>query len=223
MLIAEDLLLLLTDDRTGKLAALSAQVDIALGGAMLIELTLSHRVDLAGPTESVREGRLVVRDGSTTADTLLDRALAQVDERQGKKPKDVVSVLGKGLRGRLYARLAEQGILRSASGKVLGVFPTHRWPASDAVHESSVRALLADALRLGTADDPRVGALVSLLHALKAVDKVLEPVAVGITKKELKANAKRIAEADWGSQAVRRAIDEMLAVVIAAAAASGGA
>ena len=34
MLIAEDLLLLLTDDRTGKLLAPSNQVDIALGGAL---------------------------------------------------------------------------------------------------------------------------------------------------------------------------------------------
>ena len=34
MLIANDLLLLLTDDRTGKLRAPSNQVDIALGGAL---------------------------------------------------------------------------------------------------------------------------------------------------------------------------------------------
>lgn len=38
MLIAEDLLLLLTDDRTGKLLAPSTPVDIALGGAVMIEL-----------------------------------------------------------------------------------------------------------------------------------------------------------------------------------------
>ena len=36
MLIAEDLLLLLTDDETGKLAASTTLVDIALGGALLV-------------------------------------------------------------------------------------------------------------------------------------------------------------------------------------------
>ena len=46
MLIAEDLLLLLTDDRTGKLLAPSNQVDIALGGALLVELALAHRVEV---------------------------------------------------------------------------------------------------------------------------------------------------------------------------------
>ena len=62
MLLAEDLLLLLTNDDTGKLAASSTEVDVALGGALLVELTLMQRVDVAGPDERVREGRLVVRD-----------------------------------------------------------------------------------------------------------------------------------------------------------------
>ena len=62
MLIAEDLLLLLTADDTGKLAAAGTNMDMALGGALLAELALTERVDIAGPDERVREGRLVVRD-----------------------------------------------------------------------------------------------------------------------------------------------------------------
>ncbi len=128
--------------------------------------------------------------------------------------------LGKGLRRRLYTRLAEQGILREESGKVLGVFPTHKWPTTDAAHEGSVRMLLTHALRVGATDDPRVGALVALLHALKVVQKVVDPDDVGITKPEMKANAKAIAEGNWGSEAVRKAIDEMMAAVIAATTAA---
>src|SRR5215208_6739076 len=75
MLLAEDLLLLLTDDDTGKLAASSTEVDVALGGALLAELALMDRVDVAGADERVREGRLVVRDANPTADSLLDEAL----------------------------------------------------------------------------------------------------------------------------------------------------
>ena len=84
---------------------------------------------------------------------------------------------------------------------------------------------MTDALRQGSTDDPRVGALASLLHALKATDKVIDPAAAGVTKKELRANAKRIAEGNWGSEAVRKAIDEMTAAIIAAvvAASSGSA
>jgi hypothetical protein len=216
MLIAEDLLLLLTDDRTGKLAVSSNQVDVALGGALLLELTLAHRVDVAGESEAVHKGRLVVRDESPTSDDPLDEALVQLGKKRGKNPKDVVPVLGKGLRDRLHARLADRGLLREASGKTLGVFPTHRWTANDTAHEDLVRALLVDALRMGATDDLRVAALVSLLHSLKAVEKVIDPVTVGVTKKEVKATAKRIAEGNWASEAVRKAIDEIMAAVIAA-------
>ena len=62
MLLAEDLLLLLTDDDNGKLTASSTEEDVALGGALLVELTLMQRVDVAAPDDRVREGRLVVRD-----------------------------------------------------------------------------------------------------------------------------------------------------------------
>ncbi|MGZ4391871.1 MAG: GOLPH3/VPS74 family protein [Gaiellaceae bacterium] len=216
MLIAEDLLLLLTDDQTGRLIASSNQVDVALGGALLLELTLTHRVDVTGESEAIRKGQLVVMDESATSDALLDEALAMLGTKQGKKPKDVVTALGKGLRDRLHARLVDRGLLREASGKILGIFPTHRWPANDAAHEDSVRALLTDALRIGATDDLRVAALVSLLHALKAVEKVIDPVTVGVTKNEMKANAERIAEGNWASEAVRKAIDEAMAAVIAA-------
>ena len=48
MLLAEDLLLLVTDDTSGRLSAPGEQVDAGLGGANLIELTLMGRVDFSG-------------------------------------------------------------------------------------------------------------------------------------------------------------------------------
>lgn len=216
MLLAEDLLLLLTDDDTGKLAASGAEADVALGGALLVELTLMQRVDVAGHDERVREGRLVVRNPDPTGDGLLDEALSIVGQKEGKKPQGVVARLGKRARVRLYDRLVEGGVLRAEDDRVLGVFPTHRWPSTDASHESSVRAGLASALREGATTDARTGALISLLLALNAVHKTVEPNTVGLSKQELKANAKRIAEGDWAAKAVRQAIDSMNAAIIAA-------
>ena len=135
MLLAEDLLLVLTDDDTGKLAAASTNVDLALGGALLVELALMDRVDVAGADERVREGRLVITDTTPTGDGLLDEALAIVGHKEGKKPQSVVARLGKGLRVRLYERLTKGGVLRAEDGRVLGIFPTHRWPSEDAAHE----------------------------------------------------------------------------------------
>ncbi len=216
MLIAEDLLLLLTNDDTGKLASSSSEVDVALGGALLVELALMQRVDLAGPSDQVRKGRLIVRDASATSDPLLDEALATVGARQGKKPQNVVTALGKHVRTRLYDRLTDRGLLRAESGSILGVFPSHRWPAQDAAHEEALRNDLVAALRNASTDSARTGALISLLLALKAVHKVVDPATAGLSKPQLNDSAKRIAEGDWSSDAVRRAIDGMNAAVIAA-------
>jgi Golgi phosphoprotein 3 (GPP34) len=216
MLLAEDLLLLLTDDDTGKLAASGTEVDVALGGALLIELTLSTHVDVAGPDERVREGRLVVRDAGPTGDGLLDEALATVGQKEGKRPQSVVARLGKGTRARLYARLADSGVLHAEEGRVLGIFPSHRWPSGDAAHETSVRAELGTALRAGRTTDARTGALISLLLALDVVHKALDPASVGLSEREMRGNARRIAEGDWAAKAVRQAIDSMNAATVAA-------
>ena len=50
MLIAEDLLLLLTADDTGKLAADSTNTNMALGGALLAELALCSASTSRAPT-----------------------------------------------------------------------------------------------------------------------------------------------------------------------------
>lgn len=221
MLIAEDLLLLLTDDDSGRLVASSSEVDVALGGAMLVELAQRGRAGVAEPGGRVRKGRVEVLDQTPTGDPLLDAALAACVAKQGKRPQDVVTALGKKQREALYARLVEAGILRAEHGKVLGVFPTKRWPAEDAAHEEEVRAAVTTALRNGLADGERTAAIVSLLHALKAVHKAVPPAAVGLAKRDLNANAKRIAEGDWASAAVRKAIDSTNAAI--AAAAGGGA
>jgi hypothetical protein len=224
MLIAEDLLLLLTADDTGKLAAESTNTNMALGGALLAELALRQRVDIAGPDEQVPEGRLIVRDASPTGDGVLDDALATVGDKEGKKPQSVVAALGKRTRLRLYERLAEAGLLHAEEGRILGMFPTHRWPADHADHEAAVRASLITALRDGGTTDARTRALVSLLLALKAVHKAVAPESVGLSKRELNASAERIAQGDWVGKAVRSAIDTETATVFGgvAVASSGG-
>ncbi|MDX6301030.1 MAG: hypothetical protein QOF53_2244 [Nocardioidaceae bacterium] len=214
MLLAEDLLLLLTDDRTGGLLVTAGEVDAALAGALLMDLALPGRVDVD------ERKRLVVRDGSPTGDELLDRALGAVSQKQGKKPSAVLGPLGKNLRERLYARLTGCGILRAQHDKVLGIFPRHRWPTASADHESAVRRALTAALVTGTTPDPRDAALVALLHALRATDKVVDPKEHGLRRRDLDRRAKQVAEGSWASEAVRQAVDEMAAAVMVAVSAA---
>jgi Golgi phosphoprotein 3 (GPP34) len=214
MLIAEDLLLLLTDDVTGKLVLPAAQVDVALGGANLIELTLSERVGLDD------RKRVVVHDQSSTGDPVLDGALGIVGARQGKKPKAVVEALGKNLRITLYGRLVAGGVLRAQKSKVLGLFPVRRWPAAKVEHEQDVRTQLTQVLVQRTTPDSRTAALTSLLHALKSEHRIVDPKEHGLTRKELRTRAKEISSGDWASEAVRQAIDAMMAAVVASATAA---
>lgn len=219
MLLAEDLLLLLTDDDSGRLVVSGEQADVALGGARLIELTLLGRVDVTGEGEG-RKGRLVVRDRARLEDPVLDDALGICVAHEGTKPQSVVGPLGKRLRPHLYDRLVDQGVLRAEHGKVLGIFPTRSWPAADAAHERQVRAALEQALLTTLPPEPRTAALVSLLLALRSVHKVVPPKQHALSRRDLDRRAKEIADGDWGSAAVRKAVDAMAAATMAAVTAA---
>ena len=211
MLLAEDLLLLVTDDASGWLSVPAPQVDAGLGGANLVELTLRNKVGLTGEQDQGKPGRIIVRDPSTAGDAILDAALEIVIAHQGKRPSIVIRPLSKNLRRMLYERLAEGGMVRAERGRILGVFPARRWPAQDASHEAEVRRLVTQALVQQVAPDTRTAALIALVHAIRCVDKIVDPGQHGLSKRELRARAEEIAEGNWASTAVRKAIEEMMA------------
>ena len=84
MLLAEDLLLLVTDDGSGQLSVPAAQVDAGLGGANLVELALMNKVDLSAEGEAGKPGRIIVKDPSPAGDGVLDAALEILAANQGR-------------------------------------------------------------------------------------------------------------------------------------------
>jgi len=211
VLLAEDLLLLVTDDASGRLSAPADRVNAGLGGANLVELTLRNKVDLTGEQDPGRPGRIIVRDPSPPGDAILDAALETVAGYQGKRPSTVIRPLSKNLRRTLYERLAGNGVVRAEKGRIFGVFPVRRWPAQDGSHEAEVRRLMTQTLVQQVAPDTRTAALIALVHAVGCVDKIVDPGQHGLSKRELRARAKKIAEGNWASAAVRKAIEEMMA------------
>lgn len=208
MLVAEDLLLLLTDDRTGKSFVDSARLDIALGGAALLELVLAGHAGITGPggvrADGVRDGRVVALRQPSAGDPVLDEALRRVAARQPRKPQSVVGVLGKGLRPELFRRLAARGIVQVRDDKALGLFSTRSWPAVDSRHEAAVRAGLHEVLVAGRPPTAREGSLIALLAAVDKVSAALGPAA--LPPGELKARAQHITRGDFAGAAVRTAI-----------------
>jgi hypothetical protein len=79
---------------------------------------------------------------------------------------------------------------------------------------------MGDALVQQVAPDARTAALIALVHALRCEHKIVDPRQYGLSKRELRARAEQIAKGNWASEAVRKAIDEMIAAVVAATSAA---
>jgi hypothetical protein len=215
MLIAEDLLLLLTDDQSGKAAVDSQRLALGLAGAVLVELVLAGRVAVADAGRWGSGSRVGVVTTAPLGDALLDSALQRIAEhRQPAAAQWAVTTLAKGLTGALRDRLVARGILRVEEGRTLGIFPQRVWPAVDSTHEAGVRAALWDVVVVGRTPTDREVSLVSLLHATGQVPKVL--AADGMTARQLQDRAKALAEGNVGGDAVRRAIQAANAAVMAA-------
>ena len=233
MLIAEDLLLLLTDDSSGKPVVGSTELDHGVAGGVLLELAITARVDVEPGRGLARKGRLVVVDGSPTGEQVLDEALQSIAAKPGRKPEAVVGSLRKGLRDHLYGQLVTQGMLRAEPTKALGLFPVTRWPCVDPARKQPLRQALYDALVVGVEPAPPVAAVISLLYAIRAVPKVLGrggdrwgtsgswDSSNSLDKKRVQARAKQISEGAWAAAAVRRAVDAVADGAAEAAALDG--
>ncbi len=199
--IAEDVLLLAYQEDTGKPLVSSTELDAALGGAILAELALAGRVDVA-------DRRVAVLDPRPVGHPELDSALARIaGERRARKPEWwVYRLRGGGLRDRLLTALAGYGILHEETVRILGLFPSRRYPERDPRAEWQTRTRIQAVLD-GAPADPRTAVLIAILHAAK-IDKW----AFGHIPK---ARVRQITEGDWAGHAVSATIASINAAVVA--------
>jgi hypothetical protein len=217
--LAADLLLLSHDDETGRSVLDGTSTNAALAGATVLELTLDGVLDIAGPDGPVKEGHLFRVSGRQASDALLEDI---ADVCAGKKPKDAIANIAgvtsfRDRAGRikeeLLERLAVAGVLRQERAKVLGLFPTTRWPTVDPTYEQGLVERIREVLVDGAEPDERTAALISLLSAVDLAPTVL-PAA---DKEQVRARAKQIAESDWAAAGVRRAVEAVSTVIVTAA------
>lgn len=221
MILADELLLVALDDASGKTVVDTTNLDTALAAALLVELALAERISIA-PADAgwLQRGKVTVLNSSPTDDSDLDAVLAKLAEKEGQKVKNLISPMvwrpiSKGLRDRRLAGLVHRGVLAEERTEVLGL---RRYPMRDAGPEQEVRARLRSALIDGLTPTERTVALVALLEA----SGILRKVFPAENKKLVKARAKQLSEGDWAAKAVKDAIAEATAVMVAAVAASSG-
>jgi len=207
--LPEELLLLVYDDERG--STWSTSLETGLGGAVQLDLSLRGRVD-------VRDGDLVVLDGTPTGEPVLDAALAEVAATsRPKPPKRWLGALGKDARAASLERLVDRGVLRREDDRVLGLFARTRYPEADGGPEDRVRQRLHDAVVVGTTPDARTAALASLVRALRLRGEVFR----GQDRRATDRRLEELSEGDWAGAAVKRSLDEvMMTTVMVATAAS---
>jgi Golgi phosphoprotein 3 GPP34 len=187
-------------------------LDNGLGGALLLELALAEKID-------VERDRVVVRDPAPAGHPLLDAALRRIAQDKPRKPKDWVAKFAKDTRGQVMAGLVEQGVVREEKGKVLLIFPRTRYPAAHGVEpaaETDARQRMRAAVAGDGPVEPRTAALCALIKATGLDRKVF----ADLDRRRVKARLTEISEGEWAATAVKKAIEQVQAAVMAAVTAS---
>jgi hypothetical protein len=219
VLLAEDLLLLLTDDTSGRLPAHQSVVDVLLAGANLIELTLMGRVDIPHVGKPVRfirfdradrkmVDRLIVRDPSPTGDEVLDTALQSDTARQGERIHMVIRQLSKEQpHWTLYNRLASRGMVRYEQRKMLGgVKDVHRWPVQESAYGMELRRRVFQSLVQPLPPDTRSAMLIALLLTISPATQIVGVSHWDETARDIEARGREIASSDWAPEPGRKSI-----------------
>jgi hypothetical protein len=162
--LAEEIVLLSLDDDTGRPVGRSGMApDLALAGALLMDLALAGRVD-------TDRDRIWVADHAPTRDAVADRVLAELAMPDAPgDARGAIMLLARGApaaREALLARLVEAGVLRRQEGRVLWVFPDRRYPKAlgrDAAENA--RARLRRLLLAEEIPEPRDALLLGLVRA----------------------------------------------------------
>ena len=215
MLLAEDALLLATDDETGK--KLGRHTDLLVGGALLADLALAGNIRLAERGEEVRKNRaLTVPDAPWPADPLLADALMLAGTKPQWSPPTLVEKLSRKRVDAVYERLARAELVSRVEHRVLGVLPISRWTSIDTRYEDGLRARLDEVFLFGVEPDPSTAALAALLSAAGVLVQVLDR-GRKLDRRSVKQRGKDLQRQYWPAMALERAAQNADAAAAAAA------
>lgn len=208
--LAERLMLMLLG-ADGKVSS-AGYADLMLGGAVLSDLILRGRIDIAGQGELVKAGRVVVRSDVPVGDELLDNALQKLIDNPGGRPGAVVRTLVR--RTTVLERLAAQGVVSASAHRVVGLFPVTSWQTLDGRPAIQARQELQHVVDGSARPDPETAALILLLLACRMLHRVLPTD----DRKAQRSIAKHLAQDTWADVRLQKALQEVAAGVSSAMA-----
>ncbi|KQV74980.1 hypothetical protein ASC61_08205 [Aeromicrobium sp. Root344] len=208
MTTAEDLLLIVTDPGSGKAQLDSMKADPVIGGAHLLDLVTAGRLSLDGQG---RRARVVVSSHTPVGDPVLDQAFARIRNRGRQTPQNAVTRLGKQGRKHVYAALVAKRQMQQRPAKALGIFPLSRYDVVDTARRNDLVNRVRASLLHDQPADAETGPLIGLLAAADLTKLLVDKSE----RKLAKQRAKVIAEGDWASEGVRKAIQAAQSAVTA--------
>ena len=202
--IAEEILLLVLDEETGKVQARMPVHSLrnAVSGALLMELALHDRID-------TDLQQFFVISPEPLGEPVLDRTLARIVAEGGNRPTSHwVGVFAEdydSLQPQLLDRLVERGILARREGRLLWVFGSRRYPVVEGRPLRDIKRRIMEVLLSDIVPDPRDVVIICLADACALWHSLIHP-------RELAGMEPRIAQIvrlDLIGQSVTRTIREL--------------
>ena len=212
LFLQEEVMLLALNEDTGRFIR-GTMFAYAAAGAILAELLLAGRI---GMESEGRKTYVMVRNATPIGDPVLDECLDGI-ARSARRQK-LATLVGRfacvwELKHRVAGRLADKGILRADSEKIMLIFSRRIYPERDPEPERQVVERIRQAL-LGKSDpiDPRTVALIAATYPTGLLKTLFD-------RKQFKALKPRI-EAIVQGNAIWRATKEAVEAAEAAATAA---
>jgi len=211
-------LMLLGLGADGRVVGRNPGFDYALAGAVLLELALAQRLDVV-------DKRVAALPGAPLREPVLADALSAIERDKRRRAKDWIPRLSRSLRKRVLADLVRGGLTGMQVTHVLKVFPSTRYPVTDAAGLPELRAAVEAAVRgAGTVAELPVAELPVAEPRVAALCSLIGPAGLGrrlfpdLPRRELRRRLDEISRGTWASEAVRAAVREVQAATAAVAA-----
>jgi len=206
--LAEDLLLLLFQPRSGTIAG-ETTLYYVLAGAVLADLALAERVT----TTTTRVGNVAVAavEGRSPADETLLPAWELVSTTP-RGVQTVLSTIGPTLRQPLLERLVARGDLREEKRTTLRLFTTTALSDGGSGRRAELLGQVRDVLVDGKEPTPRVAALAALLWGSGTLPQYDPEIP---WTSSVIARAQELERGSWGAAASAEAVARTMAAVVA--------
>jgi hypothetical protein len=207
--ILEEFLLLALDDEAGQFYSLArSTLDCATAGAVLMDLTLRHRID-----NDLKN--MFVTNAKPVGDTILDPVLQVMAVAPVLTTNPITYWLrqfsgeGEALREKALRRLEAHGILRREDKKILWMFGQRRYPI---LHDKEIREVKLRILGVILSDDiPTPHDM--MLTALAQACGLFRHILTGHELTSALPRIEQVARMDLISQAVAKAVTEIEAAI----------